>query len=387
MIDAETLKQFETCSGRSLKEGLQFLKKHFRKGGEYHRLFDVLKMEIRHELGLGLLHRDDDPQLDEATQLKLEDKFLDACREIAGLYFADGNLNDGWVYLQPLGDEPFAKELIEKVEIDDENFGAIIEIAFNNGVAPQHGFQLMLEKTGTCNGITAFDVQARQFDRATISSLSSILLNHFYDEILANVVEHVRKVEGKADETLSLRELLQQHDWLVREGGHHADATHLASIIRIARQTNSQEDLQKALSLANYGCRLGEDFHFTSEPPFEQIYEDHRVWYEALTGQNVEAAIGHFADKADLAKGQYHETAVVEALVDLQIRTNNRDAAVDSTTQRIISLTEPGELPSAAFEIAKSPSQYEKVAQAFQNQGNFAGYAFAKLCEVEKKAL
>jgi len=60
---------------------------------------------------------------------------------------------------------------------------------------------------------------------------------------------------------------------------------------------------------------------------------------------------------------------------------------VDSTTQRIISLTEPGELPSAAFEIAKSPSQYEKVAQAFQNQGNFAGYAFAKLCEVEKKAL
>lgn len=387
MIDPNIQKTFESCATQSMGEALQFLKKHFREAGEYHRLFDVLKMEIRHRLGLGLLHREDDPPLDEDTQVKLENRFLDACREIAGLFFADGNLNDGWVYLQPLGDEPFAKDLVEKVEVTEDNFGAIIEIAFNHGVSPEYGFRLMLERTGTCNGITAFDVQGRQFDRATISSLASVLLNHFCEEVRTNVIEHVRSVEGNVDETLSLGEFLEKFNWLVREGGHHADATHLASVIRIARQTTSSEDNAKALSLANYGCRLSEDFQFASDPPFEQIYEDHRLWYEAMAGINIESAIKHFADKADQAKGEYSETAVVEALVDLQIRTDHRDAAVESTTERIISQLEPDELPAAAFEIAKSPSQYGTLAQAFQENGNFAGFAFAKLCQQEQASI
>ena len=387
MIDPEILQSFESCSTQSMKDALQFLKKHFREAGEYHRLFDVLKMEIRHELGLRLLHREDDSPLEEETQNKLEDRFLDACREIAGLYFADGNLNDGWIYLQPLGDEPFAKDLLEKVEVTEDNFGAIIEIAFNHGVSPVYGYRLMLDKTGTCNGITAFDVQGRQFDRTTVSSLASVLLNHFYGEIRDNIIEHIRKVEGEVTDSLSIGEYLKKYDWLVREGGHHADATHLASVIRIARQTTLNEDLVKALSLAEYGCRLSEDFQFASDPPFEQIYEDHRIWYQAMVGIDVDAAIDHFSDKADQSMGQYCETNVVEALVDLQIRTNNRDAAVESTTKRIISQIEPGELPAAAFEIAESTSQYEGLAKAFQQKGNFAGFAFAKLCQQEQRAV
>lgn len=385
MIDTETIQQFEASSSQGIDQGIEFLRRQFLESKQYHRLFDVLKMKARRKLGLTLLHSQSDPPLKESTQVQLEDGLLDACREIAKLHLDEGKLNEGWVYLQPLGDEPFARELIENLEVTDDNFGSVVEVAFNNGVSPEYGYRVMLERSGTCNGITAFDVHAMQFDRETISGLASILLNHFYDEIRANVVDHVNKMKGSAEENASLAELLNQHDWLVREGGHHADATHLASVIRIARQAMTPEDLDKALSLANYGCRLGPDFQFASDPPFENLYEDHRIWFEALTGMEVDAAIEHFLKKATEARGQYHETAAAEALVDLQIRTDRRDDAVDSAVRLLLDQVEPEEIPPSAFEIAKSASQFEKLAQAFHDSDNFAGYAFAKLCEVESR--
>ncbi len=379
MNNSEPWKKFETASSQGIDGSLEFLKKHFHESGEYHRLFDVLKMEVRKSLGIPLLHGDDNPPLDSETQLKLEDGLLIACREVAELHFANGNLNDGWVYLQPIVDEELAKRLIKSVEVSEDNFGSVIEIAFNNGVAPLYGYRVMLEQAGTCNGITAFDVHAMQFDRETVSGLASVLLNHFYDELLANVIDHVRKVKSTTVESATLGELLQQHDWLVREGGHHIDATHLASVIRIARQTVTAADHEKALSLANYGCRLGEDFHFASDPPFEKLYEDHRIWFLALTGFEVDVATEHFAEKADASKGQYHETAAAEALIDLQIQTGNRDAAVETAVERLWGLIEPDSLPPSAFEIAKTSAQFQKIASAFRDGGNFAGYAFAMI--------
>jgi len=244
---------------------------------------------------------------------------------------------------------------------------------------------LLLEKTGTCNGITAFDVQAPQFDRSTITDLASVLVQHFYEELRGNVINHVRDVKGTVEESASLGTLLQDHDWLVHEGGHHADATHLASITRIARQVTSQDDLKRALALANYGCRLGEDFHFSSDPPFEEIYQDHRIWFEALNGINTVQGIEHFTKKAESAKGEFHETAAAEALIDLQIRAGMRDGAVNTMIDRVLPHLDPSDLPASAFEIAKVPDQYRKLADAFQRQDNFAGYAFAVLCEEENR--
>ena len=124
---------------------------------------------------------------------------------------------------------------------------------------------------------------------------------------------------------------------------------------------------------------------FASDPPFEQIYEDHKIWYQALLGSEVDAAIRRFETKAEQSKGQNHETAVVEALVDLQIRTGNRDAAVDSMAQRFLSQVGSNELPTVAFEVARSASQFEKLATAFRDGDNFAGYAFSILCRDEKQ--
>jgi hypothetical protein len=180
---------------------------------------------------------------------------------------------------------------------------------------------------------------------------------------------------------------LDEHDWLVREGGHHADATHLASVVRIAKQAKTKEDHRLALELSNYGTRLGPDFKFASDPPFEDLYEDHRIWFGALCGTNVDSAVEHFSKKADEAAGQYYETSAVEALVDLQIQTDNRQSAVESASLRLLNHAGSEDVPPAAFDIARTESQFSRIAEAFRSNGNFAGYAFALLCKNEARTL
>lgn len=385
MTDSETFEQFDASIEKNgVESGLRFLEQRFRESKEFHRLFDVLKMKSRRELGLSLLHQVDDPPLNQETQTKLESHVLEACREIAKLHFAAGDLNDGWIYLQPLSDELFAKELVEGIEVTQDNFQAVIEIAFSHGVAPAFGYRLLLENSGTCDGITAFDMQTMQFDRATITELASILLNHFYQELQANVVKQLQDAESKVVPSTTLSEMLKEHDWLVTDGGHHADPTHLASVVRIARQTTTKDDWELAIALTNYGSRLDEDFQFAGDPPFEQTYQDHRIWFEALALGQTNAAIDHFKQKAESAKGQPHELAAAEALIDLLILTDQRDEAVDSTVDRILPNLDPEELPAAAFEIANSGAQYQKLSEAFRKQNNFVGYAFAVLCRQEQ---
>jgi hypothetical protein len=393
MNEIDCWSQFETLASESMESALDFLDRHFRDSSDYHRLFDVLKMKIRHSLGLPLLHSEGDPELDQKTQNQLEDKLLEACRELAQLFFEAGNLNEGWIYLQPVGDAAFGRKLIRDVEVNEETTPSIIDIAFHQGVDPAYGYQILIQETGTCNGITAFDVHAMQLERPVVAELSSVLLNHFYDEVLTNVSSHIADQNLEQDDGVSsasttetsptLGDLLDQHSWLVREGGHHIDATHLASVIRIARQTLAKSDHQKALELSNYGCRLDSDYQFASDPPFQEIYEDHRIFYQALTGIEVENAIQHFTDKADSLKGEYHEGAAVEALIDLQIRTGDRDSAVQTTIERLWQLVDPGSLPPSAFEIPKTSGQFEAMASAFKSQSNFAGFAFSKLRALE----
>ena len=384
MNATEIFQQFDASAAGGIESGLSFLQQQFRGSGQYHRLFDVLKMQIRHDLGLSLFHQSSDDPLDKETQRQLEDRFLGACREIARLYFEQGDLNDGWMYLQPICDDPIAKELIESVVVSDENFQSVIEIAFNHNVSPAYGYGLLLDRCGTCDGITAFDVQAHQFDRETVSQLAAILLNHFYGELRANVADHVSRTEGSVDESAGLTELLANRDWLLAEGGQHADATHLASVVRIARQTTDHAERERALALADYGSRLPQDFQFQGDPPFEDTYHDHRIWFSALLGTEVESAIEHFSDKAEQAKGQPEELMIAEALVDLQIQTGARDAAVQTTIERILPNLDPHELPAAAFEIAASPDQYKTLASGFRRCENFSAYAFAVLCQQEQ---
>ena len=357
-----------------------FLDKHFRESKDFHRVFEVLKMHARWELGLPLLPPRGE-KLPQTTQAALEEALVGVCREVGELCFAAGKVADGWAFLQPVGDEEMARRLLCETVVTPENAATLIDVGFYQAVAPTHAYPILIRELGTCDAITAYDSMAMQFDPQTIPELASQLLTHFHAELMSNVVAGVIAAGHSVDDEASLGDLLSQHAWLVVEGGHHLDASHLASVVRIARQTDEESDHRMALDLCRYGQRLPADYQFESNPPFAELYVDHQKFFEVLIGDDYPRDIAHFEKKIEALRGDYHEPLAIEVFMDLQIRSGHRDDAVKTMTEQMWRFFENGEVPSTVFEVAQTREQHRALAEKFRSENDFAGYAMAKLCE------
>ena len=96
-----------------VEKSLDFLEHHFRKDKDFFKLFEVMKMRCRHQLGLPLIYSQQPDDLTPPQQRELEDRLLAACREVGTLFFESGMIEEGWMYLQPVGD----KQLNEKLSL------------------------------------------------------------------------------------------------------------------------------------------------------------------------------------------------------------------------------------------------------------------------------
>jgi len=67
---------------QGIEAGLGFLEQYVRRNKDYAQLFEVLKMRVRHGMGLPILYSQTRDNLSEADQRKLEDGLLAACREV-----------------------------------------------------------------------------------------------------------------------------------------------------------------------------------------------------------------------------------------------------------------------------------------------------------------
>ena len=139
----EQLQQITDDKG--VDAGLDFLEQHVRRSKDYAQLFEVLKMRVRHRMGLPVLYSRTRDNLSESDQRSLENGLLAACREVGTLFFRQGDLVRGWHYLQPVGDRDLNEKLIRGVKIDEHNSDDLIEIAVSQGAAPGYGFRVLLQ--------------------------------------------------------------------------------------------------------------------------------------------------------------------------------------------------------------------------------------------------
>lgn len=389
----EQLQRLADASG--VEKALDFLEHHFRRDKEYFKLFEVLKMRCRFQLGLPLVYSQQPDELDEVQQRKLEDGLLAACREIGTMFFKSGQFQEGWMYLQPVGDSLLNEKLIRTITPNEENMDALIEITVSQGAAPAYGYGLLLQHYGTCNGITTFDTQATRFDRATQKSMARELLNHIYDELTENVRYAIRQSRGEEVESSDagnelsagpddprpsrLLELMNAHPELTQDGAHHIDTTHLASTMRIARLVDDPEDLRKASELASYGSRLHEDFQYPGSPPFEDTYVDHGYFYNALLGRDVDAAIAHFEKKTKTLDAGELGPVAEETLVELLVRLGKNDEAITVVTERLLGQHESMGIAPPPFEIANTPESLNRLQEFYKGQDDLLGFAVCVL--------
>ncbi|TWT52540.1 hypothetical protein Pla22_01640 [Rubripirellula amarantea] len=358
---------------------------HFRQSRRAMEMFEAMKMRVRHRLGLPLIVTEHDSPNSDAIERQLEAGLLDACRAAGAMLIEDGHVGEGWMYLRPVADLQLARDLINKVEINEENYDEMLQVLLHEGVDVGRGFQAILENQGTCNSITLFEQQLVSRSKSDRSAAAARLLDHFYSELLTLVLADVENRDQenpkalKADGTTeSLAEIVQSRPWLLQDSGYHLDTTHLAATVRIASVLETPEQWEKARELAVYGRKLDHRFQYPGEEPFKDFYPTYAAYYDVLLGNNVEAGLKLFERKARTMDVAEHGTTCIETYVDLLDRVGRQREAIEVA----ISLV-PADIPAQRIvpmllEIAgraTDVSAFDPILNYCQSKDDVLGYA------------
>ncbi len=367
----------QALSDHGADAAIEMLRAEFKNSGDYFQLFEILKVRCRHQLGLSLLPIDNSDPGDKTDAF--ETCLLNACREVGTLLFQAGKPDEGWVYLQPVGDQTLAKDLLMDVPVTEENQSLIIDLGLGQNIAPAYAFEIMLKAFGTCNAITTIDVRASQggFAADDLKAIAEILLESFYNDLLASVRNDVAQRNESVDNDSTLGTLLDRFPWLVRTTGHHVDATHLNSVVRIARNVDDVKHFRLARELCQYGQRLADDFKYPGDPPFETTYVDHEQYFGGLLEENEQDAIAHFQKKiADCEDAD--RVIVAEHTIAWLARMNRSEMALDLYLSHLAGKETWGIAPSI-HQIADTPALKQRLAEHFRSSNDLLGFAMCQL--------
>lgn len=344
---------------------------------KYHELFEILKMQLRWKLGLPLLAGGDTDSFPDEKRAQLEDGLIAACRQIGAALLTEGKVREGWMYLRPVGDKAEAARLLAAIETSDDNYEELIDVCLHEGVDVGRGYGLVLDHFGTCNAITTFDSTLSGRPRADQAPAARRLLARVHEDLLASVKADIVRQEGPEPPATTLRELIQDRDWLFLENSYHLDTTHLAATVRISRALADPADLRLALDLTEYGRRLSQQFQYQGDEPFAALYPASALFFQALLGENVGEAVEHFRGKAESVDPQQYGYAAVEAYVDLLTRLGRQAEALTAALKFGVGSIQPLGAAPPLVELGQRSGQLDLVLQHCRERDDLLGFAAA----------
>jgi hypothetical protein len=371
----------EALERGGVSAALDRLAEYLRENKKFHELFEALKMKARYALGLPLTYSDAGDELDESTRTKLEDGLIEACRDVGTALLREGAIREGWMYLRPVGDRAAAAIELAKLEANEDNLDALIEVALHEGVDPKRGYGLVLEHHGTCNAITTYESVVVRQSTAAQQAAAGLLVEHVHRELLATVRADIAQQQGSEPPEATLKELVADRDWLFGEHSYHLDTTHLASTVRFSRLLDDEAQLRLALDLTAYGRRLSSQFQYQGDQPFADIYPSHALYLGALLGEDVDAAIEYFRERAEALDPREHGGLPVEAYVQLLDRLGNYELAIDALLNFV--QKQPDATSQAVplmLELSQKAGNYDKLKAFCRNHEDILGFATATLC-------
>jgi len=377
-----------TCDAKGPDAALSQAAVLLRQQKKYHELFEVLKMQLRRKLGLPLLSGEGTDGLSDEQRLKLEDGLVGACREVGSALLAEGQIREGWMYLRPVGDKAEAARLLGQVQATDENYEDLIDVCLHEGIDIGRGYGLVLDHFGTCNAITTYDSSLTRRPRGEQVPAAKLLLRRVHEDLVASVKADIARQEGTQPKDQTLRDLVQDRDWLFQDNAYHLDTTHLAATVRIARALTEPDDLRLALDLTEYGRRLSQQFQYQGDEPFAEMYPANALYFQALLGQNIDEALAYFKSKAELLDPQYHGYAAIETYVDLLTRLGRHDEALSAAMTFGLGSIQPLGSAPPLVELASRSGDYSSLLSHCRDKQDLLGFAAAlvqsKVAEIRR---
>ncbi|MFI5460011.1 MAG: hypothetical protein ACHRXM_31715 [Isosphaerales bacterium] len=361
---------------------LDSLTEQLDAAGEYRALLDALLLKARHELGLPLIVSGSLAELPEPARSQYEAKYVAAIRLVGSKFLESGDIPTAWAYYRAIGEnEPVERAILEyRSPENDERLGALIEIAFNHGVSPRRGFDLILEHYGTCPAISAFE-QLPPHEGPVRAACAERLIRHLHRELSATLrAEIASRGQVLPPEGSPLAEYVKGRPWLFTDDSYHIDISHLAAVVRMSMIVSDQDVIALAADLTEYGRRLSPRLLFEGPPPFQQIFDDHGIYLRALLGQEVDRAIDHFQAKLKLDDEAGPEDSLpAQTLVNLLVRVGRVGAAIDVAAAHLADLPDSALTCPSVAQLCQRAGAPERLARIARDHGDLVNFAAARL--------
>ena len=341
---------------------------------QYHELFEALKMKVRIELGLSPMPSGSTEELEEAQRDQLEDGLIAACRDVGLLLIEGGQLREGWMYLRPVGDKKLVKDALAKITVTDENRDEFVEVALHEGLDPQRGFAEVLGYYGTCNAITTFEGLVPHCEPADQQQITTQLVEHVHAELMATLKADIEQQQGTAPTESTLQELVADRDWLFGEHAYHIDTSHLAATVRFSRLLEDPEHLRLGEDLTQYGRRLDAQFQYEGDEPFVELYPHHGLYFSALLGEDVDAALEHFRDRAENVPVNEYGLVAIETYIGLLSRLGRREEALNSALKLFGDAGYTNGQTISLLELSDKSGDFQPLIDHYRDRQDLLGF-------------
>lgn len=367
----ETLEQLLESGGPP--GTFDFLIDRYRSARDYRSLFEARLMSKRFELGLPVFQMRDPSTLPSEVQAAYSQAVTEAAREVGELFLADGEIANAWPYLRATGDSALVAAAIERVEPGD-NTDPIIEIAFQEGVNPAKGLDLILKKYGICQALSALGMSPVEKDREKCIGL---LARDIHGEIAERIGKAIEEAEGTRPDATSIADLAAGRDWLFGEYSTYVDTSHLVSILQYCPEVSDASLLRLFHDFCEYGKRLSPQFHVQGQPPFEDVYLDYDHYALVLLGTDIESHLDHFRQKVASSDPSRVGTLPAQLLVKLLVRLERYREAMEVALAHFPGVP-PNELTCpSAMELCHLTREFDHMKELARDRGDWLSYAAA----------
>jgi hypothetical protein len=352
-----------------------FIIQTFRNDRNYPALMEARLMKKRHELRLPLIQTEQVEAFPLEVQPSYEAAFIEAARETGELFLADGNIERAWPYFRAIGETAPVAAAIERVQ-PGEGIEPIIEIAFQQGVHPVKGLELILGQFGMCRAITSFGMYAVPRGREDCIRL---LVRSLHAELVDRLKHVIEQQEGTRPDTDDILALVRDRDWLFGEYAYYVDTSHLMSVLQYTPEMADRQTLSLVSGLCEYGKRLSSQFQFHGEPPFENICVDYGIYTQVLLGNDVENGIAHFRRKAMECAPEQAGTIPAQVLVRLLVRLGRYEEALEVSLEHLRDAG-PSELACpSTLQLCHLAGDHHRLKALAREKGDLLSYAAASM--------
>jgi hypothetical protein len=338
-------------------------------------VFEARLMKKRLELGLPVFLTDDLSALPSEVREAYGQEVTEAARDVGELFLSDGEIAQAWPYLKATGDSARVADAIERVTPGDD-LNRIIEIAFEEGVHPAKGLELIAAKYGICRALSAFEISAVRKDR---EKCIAVLARNLHVELVERLGDAIEQEEGSRPASTSIAQLISGREWLFGEYRTYLDSSHLASLLQHCPEVTDDGLLRIFHELCEYGKRVSPEVRVQCQPPFEDGCIDFEHYVEALLGIDVESHLAHFRRKVTEAAPERVMSLAAQVLVGLLARLARYDEALEVALTHFPNVGSADLTCPAAPELCRLARRFDRLKELARERGDWLSYAAATL--------